>query len=107
MPVMPDNPSSKRRVLFVDDDPQFLQMIDRVMRLWSKGNWETLTAQSASAALSILQDQPLNMVVIDVCMPVVDGLQFLSIVNLRHPDLQKVVLTGYATDAYRSACLTN
>jgi YesN/AraC family two-component response regulator len=103
---MADN-SSKRRILFVDDDPQFLQMIDRVMRLWSKGIWEVVTAPSASAALAILQDQAVNLAVIDVCMPVVDGLQFLSIVNRRYPDLQKVVLTGYATDAYRSACLAN
>lgn len=100
-------PGTKRRILFVDDDPQFLQMIDRVMRLWSKDNLEIVTAQSASAAMAILQDQSLDLVVMDVCMPVVDGLQFLAILNRRHPGLQKVVLTGYATDAYRTACLSN
>jgi CheY-like chemotaxis protein len=99
--------ATRRRILFVDDDAQFLQMIERVMRLWSKDRWEILVAETASAALAILQDQPVNLVVIDVCMPVVDGLQFLSILHRRYPDLQKVVLTGHASDAYRTACLSN
>lgn len=103
----PASPNAKRRILFVDDEAQFLQMVDRAMRLWSKNNLDIVSAQSASAALSILQNQPVNLVVLDVCMPVVDGLQFLSILNRRYPGVQKVVLTGYATEAYRSACLSN
>lgn len=98
--------SPQRRILFVDDDPEFLQMVSRLMRLWSKGSLDILTAQTAGNALAILQNEPLDLVVIDVCMPVVDGLQFLSILNRRHPGLQKVVLTGFATDAYRAACLS-
>lgn len=101
-----NTPAAKRRILFVDDDPEFLQMVDRLMRLWSKGGLEILTAQTAGNALAILQNEPLDLVVIDVCMPVVDGLQFLAILNRRHPGLQKVVLTGFATDAYRAACLS-
>ena len=99
--------ASQRRILFVDDDPKFLQMIERIMRLYGKDQWEVLTAPSASSALALLQEQPVNLVVLDVCMPVVDGLQFLSILNRRHPDLQKVVLTGFASEAYRTACLGN
>jgi CheY-like chemotaxis protein len=98
---------AKRRILFVDDDPEFLKMVDRLLRLYSKNTLEILTAPSASQALSMIQDEALDLVVIDVCMPVVDGLQFLSILNRRYPGLQKVVLTGFATDAYRAACLSN
>jgi CheY-like chemotaxis protein len=82
-------------------------MIERVMRLWSKNSLEIVTSAGASAALALVQDQQFDLVVVDVCMPVVDGLQFLSILNRRHPGLQKVVLTGYATEAYRIACLSN
>lgn len=98
---------AKRAILFVDDDTQFLQTVERVMKLWSHDKWTVQTATSASAALALLQQQQPNLVVIDVNMPVVDGLQFLSIVNRRYPDMQKVVLTGYATEAYRTACLAN
>ncbi len=110
-PTAPAPPKAKvetpRRILFVDDDPQFLQMIERVMLLWSKSKLEILSAQSVSEALAILQDQPLDLVVLDVCMPVVDGLQFLSVLNRRYPGLQKVVLTGHASESYRAACLSS
>jgi len=107
-PPPPAEPAAaKRRILFVDDDAEFLQMIDRVMRLWSKGGLDIVSAQSASSALALLQNQHFDLIVVDVCMPVVDGLQFLSILNRRCPGLQKVVLTGYASEAYRTACLSN
>jgi CheY-like chemotaxis protein len=99
--------SNQRTILFVDDDTEYLQMVERVMRLWSHDKWTVLTASSASAALAILQNQTPNLIVTDVCMPVVDGLQFLSIVHKRYPDIQKVALTGFATEAYRTACLSN
>jgi CheY-like chemotaxis protein len=104
---MASEPSNRRSILFVDDDAEFLKMIERVMSLWSHEKWKTLTANSASAALALLQNESPTLIVIDVCMPIVDGLQFLSIVHRRYPDTQKVVLTGYATEAYRTACLAN
>src|SRR5437870_3000292 len=97
----------KRTGLIVDDDTQFLTTIERLMRLWSHDQWTELTAPCASAALSVLQKQQPNLFVLDVCMPVVDGLQFLSIVHRRYPEIQKVALTGFATEAYRTACLAN
>jgi CheY-like chemotaxis protein len=99
--------SNQRTILFVDDDAEYVQMIERIMRLWSHDKWTVLTATSASAALAILQNQTPNLIVVDVCMPVVDGLQFLSIVHKRYPDVQKVALTGFATEAYRTACLAS
>lgn len=97
----------RRRVLFVDDDAPFLEMIQRVMSALSASNWEVFTAQNTGKALAILQDNAINMVVIDVQMPVVDGLQFLTLLNRRYPNLQKVVMTGFANDNYRAACLSN
>ncbi|HKS38426.1 MAG TPA: response regulator [Verrucomicrobiae bacterium] len=97
----------RRRILFVDDDPRFLEMIERVMSVWSKGSWEIHLAHNTGKALSIIQEHPINLVAIDVQMPVVDGLQFLTLLNRKYPNLQKVVLTGYANDNYRAACLSN
>jgi CheY-like chemotaxis protein len=102
-----NTPENPRLVLFVDDDAQFLGTIERLMRLWSHDAWTVLTAPSASTAMALLQQHKPNLIVLDVCMPIVDGLQFLSIVHRRYPDIQKVALTGFATEAYRTACLAN
>ena len=104
---MSQSQAAKRRVLFVDDDPRFLDMIQRVMTAHSQGTWEVLTAESASQAMGFLQKNPVDLVAIDVQMPVVDGLQFLTLLNRRYPNLSKVVLTGFASEAYRVACLSN
>jgi CheY-like chemotaxis protein len=104
---MSQSQTAKRRVLFVDDDPRFLDMIQRVMTAHSQGTWEVLTAESASQAMGFLQKDPVDLVAIDVQMPVVDGLQFLTLLNRRYPNLSKVVLTGFASEAYRVACLSN
>ncbi|MGZ8898587.1 MAG: response regulator [Limisphaerales bacterium] len=96
-----------KRILFVDDDLEFLQMIERLMGLWSNNSVEVLTAQSARDALAILNEGTPDLIVMDVCMPVVDGLQLLAMVNRRYPQTPKVILTSQPDDAYRTACLSN
>lgn len=96
----------RKRVLFVDDEPAFLETIAAVIESTQGELWEPYFAESAGKALSILQEQPMNLVVIDIEMPVIDGLQFLSLVHRKHPNLSKVVLTGYATEQHRAACLS-
>ena len=98
--------TKRKRVLFVDDEPAFLETIAAVIEGTQQELWEPCFAESAGEALSLLQDKPVNLVVIDIEMPVVDGLQFLSLVHRKHPNLSKVVLTGFATEHHRAACLS-
>ncbi len=95
------------RVLFVDDDIPFLETVKELMATYSNGQWDVLTAPSASQAFAILQDQSVDLAVVDVQMPVMDGMQMLSLLNRGYPNLQKVVLTGFGSDKYRTACLSN
>ena len=97
-----------RRVLFVDDDKRFLETVRELMSVLSDGQWEVLTAESASRAFTVLQEQKtVDMAVIDVQMGVMDGIQMLSLLNRGYPNVQKVVLTGFANEKYRAACLSN
>ncbi len=102
---MPAQPEKKKRVLFVDDEPAFLEMIQQLARQYCSDDWEVAVANGASQALAALQRQNTDLVVLDVQMPIVDGLQFLSLLNRKFPQLQKVVLTGFASEDYRVACL--
>ena len=100
------NPSrKKKRVLFVDDEPAFLQMMQRLSQQYCRDSWEVFTAAGAGQALGMLQSQGMDLVVLDVQMPVVDGVQFLALLNRKYPQIQKVVLTGYANEQYRAECL--
>ena len=100
-------PAGTRRILFVDDDAPFLATVCELMSVLSEGHWEVLTAESASRAFAVLQGQTVDLAVIDVQMGVMDGIQMLSMLNRGYPNVQKVVLTGHATEKYRAACLSN
>src|SRR4051794_7726147 len=104
---MSDSPPNIKRVMFVDDNLQFLEMIERVMGEWSKGEWQIFLAQNSGKALLILQEQAIDLAVIDVQMPVVDGIQFLALLNRKYPAVQKVTLSAYADAASRTACLSH
>jgi DNA-binding NarL/FixJ family response regulator len=48
-----------------------------------------------------LQQHQIELAVLDINMPMLDGVQLLSVIQRRHPDVKKVVVTAHATDAYR------
>ncbi|MBI5387382.1 MAG: response regulator [Verrucomicrobia bacterium] len=97
---------SHRRVLFVDDNPEFLASIRELMLALSEGTWDVLTAEGAGAALGLLQQQPIDLIVVDVEMPVVDGVQFLQLLQRKYPAIPRTALTGGATEARRAAVLS-
>lgn len=104
---MSTSPANVKKVLFVDDNLQFLEMIERLMGGWSKGEWQIFLAQNAGKALIILQEQAIDLAVVDVQMPVVDGIQFLALINRKYPTVQKVTLSAYGDDASRAACISH
>jgi CheY-like chemotaxis protein len=99
MPLVP------KKVLFVDDDLHFLETLQELMGHYAGANWEIHLANEAAQALAVLAASPVDLLVIDVHMPVMDGLQFLGLLHRKYPNLPKVVLTGDASEPYRSACL--
>ena len=100
-------PTKITTILFVDDDPGFLEAIQNLMRAYSEGQWEVLVAPDAAGALALIREQKIDLLVIDVHMPVMDGLQFLALLHRKYPQILKVALTGDATEPYRAACLSN
>ncbi len=98
---------SSRRVLFVDDEPAFLELLGEAMKVYSGGNWEIDLATTTSKALAILEQKQVHLVVVDIHMPVVDGIQFLKLLQRKYPNIPRAVLTGDASEDHRSACLAN
>jgi CheY-like chemotaxis protein len=100
-------PKKRTKVLFVDDDEQLLSAIRQLMGAYAGDAWEIYTAQDTARGLALMREQKIDLLVLDVHMPVVDGLQFLKLLHRKFPNLLKVVLTGDATGAYRAGCLSN
>ncbi|MCH2187294.1 response regulator, partial [Myxococcota bacterium] len=83
---------SQQRVLFVDDETNILKAIQRLLRAEPV---EILTAQRPEEALALLERTDVQLVVSDHPMPGMSGADLLSVVRERHPDIVRVMMTGY------------
>lgn len=81
-------------VLLVDDEPKILSGLRVALRKFS---FQILTAESAQAALAILDEQPVDVIVSDEQMPQVSGSQLLAIARQQHPEVARIILTGHAS----------
>jgi DNA-binding response OmpR family regulator len=97
---------SRHRVLFVDDDADFLDLI-RSAAAASQSQWDILIADTTAKALVILKEHTIHLAVIDVSMPVLDGSQFLTLLNRQYPSTVKVMLTGVPNESARVESLGN
>lgn len=101
------NNGAQHQILFVDDDSDFLLTLRDLYEMMSERSWQIHSATSANQALEILDSQKIDLVVVDVNMPVIDGIQLIGILQRRHPKLKRAVLTGLATPEKRAASLAN
>lgn len=65
---------SKRKILVVDDDPTMVKLINVNLKL---NNYSVIEATSGEQALDVLSEEPLDLVVLDIMMPGVDGWEVL------------------------------
>jgi len=82
------------RVLLVDDEKEFLDIMSE--RMESRGMIVT-TAESADQALAIIKKETFDAIVMDFQMPGMDGMEALKSIKGIKPELQIILLTGYAT----------
>jgi response regulator RpfG family c-di-GMP phosphodiesterase len=87
------NAPVKPRILCVDDEPNILSSLRRLFR--GKG-YEVLVANSGQEGLTLLETEPIDLIISDMRMPVMDGAAFLEKVRARWPDTLRLLLTGYA-----------
>lgn len=81
-------------ILLVDDDPVLLQALPHTISLRMSGV-QVETADSASAAFDLVQQQEYDAVVSDIKMPGMDGLDLLEQVLERYPDIPVLLITGH------------
>jgi CheY-like chemotaxis protein len=102
---MSDEAIKRKAFLFVDDDVGFLTGIQGLFSEMARGKWDIFTAENHAKALALLAKLRVDVVVLDIGMPVLDGIQFLQLLGRTHPGQQVVMLTGEVTDERRKTCL--
>lgn len=85
---------SKGRLLIVDDEKVAVRNLEHVMK---KEGYEVVATQSGSNALAHLEAQPFDVVLTDLRMEKVDGMQVLQRCRETCPDSEVIVITGFAS----------
>ena len=88
------------RILICDDEPDIVAALK--IYLESDG-YETLTAANGKEALRIVSGGGVDLVLMDMRMPVMDGLEATKIIKERHPELPVIALTANAFGSDRDA----
>ncbi|MEW5794778.1 MAG: response regulator [Candidatus Zixiibacteriota bacterium] len=85
----------KQLCILTIDDEQIV--LDSVQKHLKRENYELLFALSARDALAKLDKQSVDIVLTDLMMPEIDGLEFLELIKKRSPQTPVIMITGYAT----------
>jgi len=81
-------------VLIVDDETSILKTLSGIL---SDEGFETITATNGYEALKILDDESPDLVLLDIWMPGMDGIDTLKEIRKKHPTLQVIMITGHGT----------
>ena len=78
-------------VLVVDDEAHIRESLEKTL---VKEGWHVVQAASGQEGLDQLRQQPINVAVCDLRMPITDGIQFLKAARVMSPETAVIVMTG-------------
>lgn len=85
-------PQEQENILIVDDDVHILELIQRHLQAL---HFNTFKAVSVKDAIGILKNKPIDLLITDLQMPDVDGLQLVKYVSEHFPEIPKLAVTGF------------
>jgi len=80
-------------ILVVDDEPNYLVVLSELLR---DEGYEVFTAASGKAGMEMVKEVDLDLVITDMQMPKMDGLQFLDAIKESHANLPVIMITAFA-----------
>jgi CheY-like chemotaxis protein len=103
-----------RRILVIDDEPFVLEALKRVL---ASGTVAVIAASTADAGLAAMSEAPVDLVIIDVILPGMDGVEAIKLIRRDHPGVRIIAISGggnfglnsylpdaISTSAYLAAC---
>src|ERR1051325_2792745 len=93
--------TARSKILLVDDDQDFLELYWEILKRLPSGP-EVHTASTGARALALLESEPFTLLIVDLNMPKMDGLQVIAIARRKYPQLRIVVWTCIADEQFRA-----
>src|SRR5580658_1896656 len=93
--------AKQHKILLLDDDEQLLELYQELLQ-HLPSQPEVRVSNSGARAIALLESEPFTLLITDLRMPKMDGLQVLTIVRRKYPYLRIIVLTGVLDEEYRS-----
>jgi len=86
-----------KKILIVDDEETLTFSLYQAF-IKAPYDCEVVTASSGEEALEKFDAQTFDLLITDIAMPGIDGLELLSIIKSRSPDTKVIIITAYGTD---------
>lgn len=87
----------KKTILFVDDNDNVIQGLKRQLRPF-RGEWQLFFAHNAEAALAVMENQSIDLIVSDMLMPDMRGEELLQKVKQLYPATIRIIFSGYSDE---------
>ena len=83
---------NRKKILCADDEMAIRLLVSEELK---EEGYVVYTAANGREALNIIEEVPLDLVILDIKMPEMDGIEALRQIKARYPDLPVVFFTGY------------
>ncbi|MDX1952300.1 MAG: response regulator [Verrucomicrobiota bacterium] len=93
--------ADRHKILLLDDDQDLLDLYREMLSQLSLSP-EVHTASSGARAMALLESEPFNVLISDLKMPKMDGLQVLTLVRKKFPNLRTVVMSAVTDEQFRA-----
>jgi CheY-like chemotaxis protein/predicted regulator of Ras-like GTPase activity (Roadblock/LC7/MglB family) len=91
------NANSKKRILIVDDEKKVAFFLQESLEDLGD-NYEVVSAETAEMALQQIESQPFDLIITDLRMPGINGLELLKRVRAISPETRTILITAYGSD---------
>ncbi|HUH66328.1 MAG TPA: sigma-54 dependent transcriptional regulator [Syntrophales bacterium] len=84
----------QRTILIVDDEKSICQSLGSIL---TDEGYEVLTAESGEEALKIVKEEVPNLVILDIWLPGIDGIETLKMIKSQYPQVRVIMISGHGT----------
>ncbi|WP_449538959.1 response regulator transcription factor [Ferdinandcohnia sp. Marseille-Q9671] len=94
-----------KNIVIVDDEPRTRQGLQRTLETWNNGEFTILTADSGEEVLRIAEEKKIHILLSDIMMPEMTGLQLLKQIKDRDMSPVVIVISAYSEFSYAQEAL--